>query len=410
MTTRAKQTRKFPKLTRIACALVMCIGVGTPALAQQSPFTAAVTVNNRAVTYYEINQRALFLQLLNAPGDLEERARETLIDERLQREIGDRFGQTAAIEQIEEGMEEFSARANLSVEAFLGALQNEGVSPQTFRDFVAAGVTWRNIIRQRFGPRAQVTEDEIDRALTLASSAAGAQINIAELVIPVTPDTVDEVRARINQLSDSLDGSIGGFAAAARQYSASGSAASGGGLGWRPLSALPPQLRAMLLPMDIGGVTEPVPLGAGAIAIFQLRGLEETEFVTPDVTAVEYAEILIPIGADAAAEAQDLRDELDTCDDLYGVRPDGFTMTTLPIADVPGDISVELVRLDANEVSTSLTRANGTQMLFLMLCGRSTELPEGGRDQVRAALFQQRLESYANGYLAELRADAIISE
>ena len=49
-------------------------------------------------------------------------------------------------------------------------------------------------------------------------------------------------------------------------------------------------------------------------------------------------------------------------------------------------------------------------LMFLMLCGRSTELPEGAREQVRAALFNQRLESYSDGFLAELRADALIQE
>ncbi len=388
--------------------LAVCLSAGS-ALAQQSPFSAAVTINGRAVTYYEIDQRAAFLELLNAPGNLPERARETLIDERLQAEVGERLGLAAEEEQIEAGMEEFAARANMDVETFLGALQTEGIAAETFRDFVAAGVTWRNVVRQRFGPQSQVSEEEIDRALTLASSDEGAQINFAELVIPITPDTAEDVRARITQLAETLDGSIGGFSAAARDNSAAGTALQGGSVGWRPLSSIPPQLRAILLPMPIGGVTEPVPLG-NAIAIFQLRGLEERDFVTPQVTAVEYAEVLIPGGAAAMAEAVALRDSLDVCDDLYGVRPGGFSITTLPVADIPGDISIELARLDANEVSMSLTRAGGTELLFLMLCGRSVELPEGGREQVRNALFQARMESYASGYLAELRADAIIDE
>lgn len=407
MTSRANLSFRF---SRAMAALAICLTAGAgAAAAQQSPFSAAVTVNSRAVTYYEIDQRVAFLELLNAPGNLPERARETLIEERLQAEVGDRLGLVADAEQVEAGMEEFAARANLDVQTFLDALQAEGISAETFRDFVAAGVTWRNVVRQRFGPRSQVTEDEIDRALTLAASDEGAQIDFAELVIPVTPDNGSEVRARITQLSETLDGSIGGFAAAAREFSAAGSAQQGGGLGWRPLSSIPPQLRAILLPMAIGGVTEPVPLG-NAMAIFQLRGLEERGFVTPDVTALEYAEVLIPGGAAAMAEAVALRDSLDTCDDLYGVRPGGFTITTLPVADVPGDINLELARLDANEVSMSLTRAGGSQLLFLMLCGRSVELPEGGREEVRNALFQARIESYANGYLAELRAEAIIDE
>ncbi|QBY02618.1 peptidylprolyl isomerase [Rhodophyticola sp. CCM32] len=391
---------------------MLTLGVGfLPAAAQQTPFAAAITVNNQAVTYYEIEQRRRFMELLNAPGNLDELARDVLVDERLQLEAGRRAGLDASPEEIEAGMVEFAARANLEPEQFIQAITNEGVDVETFRDFVSAGVIWRDVLRSRFGARAQVTEEEIDRALTLSASEGGARILLAELIIPVTPENNDEVRQRIQGLSDSLDGDIGAFSAAARRLSAAQTARTGGSLGWRPLSALPPQLRSILLTLNPGDVTEPVPLGP-AIAIFQLRGFEETGFVTPVVTAVEYATIVIPgvQSGTARARARALSDELDTCDDLYGVRPDGFTRDTLLIEDVPADISVELARLDENEISIGLTRQNGDVLMMLMLCGRSTELPEGGREEVRQALFAQRLESYASGYLAELRADAIITE
>ncbi|WP_430448107.1 peptidylprolyl isomerase [Rhodophyticola sp.] len=379
--------------------------------AQQSPFTAAITVNDRAVTYYEIEQRRRFLELLNAPGDLEETAREDLVNERLQAQASERLGLTASAEEIEEGMAEFTARANLEPEQFIQAIAAEGVSAETFRDFVAAGVTWRNVLRTRFGPRAQVTEEEIDRALTLSGSSQGARILLAELVIPLTPQNQEEARAQIQRLSETLDGDVAGFSAAARRFSAAGTARAGGSLGWRPLSSLPPGLRSLVLTLGPGDVTEPIPFGP-AIAIFQLRDFEETDFVTPVITAVEYATIPIEGGRseDALAEAQRLRNDVDVCDDLYGARPGGFTRQSLPIGDVPADVSLELAKLDDNEMSFGITRNNGQILQVLMLCGRSTELPEGGREEVRQALFQQRLESYADGFLAELRADAIITE
>lgn len=127
---------------------------------------------------------------------------------------------------------------------------------------------------------------------------------------------------------------------------------------------------------------------------------------------MEYVTAMIPGAGTAAATAaaESLRNEIDTCDDLYGVRPGGFERVSQLIEEVPQDISVELMRLDDDEVSTALTRNGGRDMMFLMLCGRTTELPEGGREEVRQALFTQRLESYADGFLEELRADAIITE
>ena len=92
------------------------------------------------------------------------------------------------------------------------------------------------------------------------------------------------------------------------------------------------------------------------------------------------------------------------------MRPDGFTRISQLIDEVPGNVALELARLDDNEMSFGLTGQGGEVSQVLMLCGRSTELPEGGREQVREVLFQQRLESYANGFMAELRAEAIITE
>ena len=54
-----------------------------------------------------------------------------------------------------------------------------------------------------------------------------------------------------------------------------------------------------------------------------------------------------------------------------------------------------------------LSTAN--DLRFIMLCGRSSEIAEGARDQIRGQLRQQRLVSYANGFLDELREDAVIA-
>lgn len=392
-------------------ALGLAAAAAAPASAQQSPFTPAITVNDRIVTYYEIQQRIRFFEVLNAPGDLVERARETLVNERLQSDAGERLGVAATPEEIEDGMAEFAARASLEPEQFIQAIEAEGISAQTFRDFVEAGVTWRNVLRARFGARAQVSEEEIDRALALSATEGAARIRLAEIIIPIDPANPEAARTRIQQLSETLDGDIGGFASAARRFSAAQTAPAGGALGWRPLSSIPPQLRSLVLVLGPGDVTEPVPLGP-ALAIFQLRDFEETGFVSPTVTAVDYVTAMIPGAGTAAATAaaESLRNEIDTCDDLYGVRPGGFERVSQLIEEVPQDISVELMRLDDNEVSTALTRNGGRDMVFLMLCGRTTELPEGGREEVRQALFTQRLESYADGFLEELRADAIITE
>ena len=49
------------------------------ATAQANPFAPVLIINDRAITIYELQQRALFLKLLGAGGDLEKLALDGLI-------------------------------------------------------------------------------------------------------------------------------------------------------------------------------------------------------------------------------------------------------------------------------------------------------------------------------------------
>ena len=81
----------------------------------------------------------------------------------------------------------------------------------------------------------------------------------------------------------------------------------------------------------------------------------------------------------------------------------------LPAAQVPADVAIELAKLDKNEVSTGLTRANGQTLVFLMLCERSYRDPESvDRRAVAEQKSNDRAAGYADSYLAELRANATI--
>ena len=51
-----------------------------PVLAQDL-FAPRIYINDRAITEYEVEQRALFLRVLRAPGNPEEESLKALIDE-----------------------------------------------------------------------------------------------------------------------------------------------------------------------------------------------------------------------------------------------------------------------------------------------------------------------------------------
>lgn len=388
-------------------------GLGTGAVLAQDVFAPVVRVNDSAITEYEISQRALFLKALRAPGDNRDSAVERLIDERLQMEAADRMGIEIGEGQIEAGMEEFASRSGLSTEEFTSQIEAEGVDAESFRQFVRVGIAWREVVQSRFGPRAQVTEAEIDRALALSTSLDGVRVLVSEIFLPAaTPEArtlSTELARQISQIE-----SIPAFAEAARTHSEASSGAQGGELDWLPLANLPLAVSSQLLTLAPGQVTEPIPV-PDAIALFQLRDIEETGIPESDVVSIDFARYSIPGGREerAFAEAGRIEESVDNCEDLYGVAadqpPERLERQDLPVEEIPLGVAVELAKLDEGEISTALTSGDGSELMMLMLCGRTLAPNEDvSRAEVRASLRNQRLASYAVGYLSELRADANI--
>ncbi len=397
------------RLMGIMVALIMALSAG-PAPAQ-NPFEAAATVNGRAVTNFQVQQRALFLSLLGAPGGDPVSARQALIDEVLQREAARVAGVEVTPEEVDDALVEFAGRANLTPEEFITALEGAGVAPETFRDFVRNGIYWRALIQQRFGPRARPTQAEVTRAAARGGSGTGGvRVLLSEIALPITPENTEQVQALAQRLSDTVSGQAA-FERAARANSRAPSAQRGGRIDWVPLANLAPPIAAQVLSLAPGEVSDPINLGS-FIALFLLRDLDESGVTAPEDLSVDYAEFLIAGGrsADALRRAARLRDDVDTCDDLYGMAQglpeEVLSREVLPIAELPDDLRQEIAKLDENEVSTLLTR--GGNLRFIMLCARVAEPPEGGFEAIGQQLLNERLTNYAQNFLEELRADAVI--
>lgn len=401
------------RLSRVLSVGLTALMLATSPVAAQGLFSPAIKVDDQVITNYELNQRALMLQVLRAPGDPRETAREQLIDDRLKVSAARDAGFTPAEADIAAGMEEFAQRANLSTEQFVAELGKAGIEAQTFRDFIISGVSWRQLVRARFAGSAQVTEDEVDRALSSTGGGSSVRVLLAEIIMPAPPAEAQAVLARAQRISQYT--SEAEFAAAARQYSATRTRGSGGKLPWQKLEDLPPILRPMVLALGPGEVTDPIPI-PDAVALFQLRAIEETDYAPPSYSAVEYAAYYLDGGRNeqTLAQAADIAARVDTCDDLYGVakgQPEEvLERSTLPPDQVPSDVAMELAKLDPGEVSTTLTRAGGQTLVLLMLCGRSPAVAEEqpDREAVVNGLRNRRLASLADSYLEQLRADARI--
>lgn len=408
-------------------------------------FVPALFVNDSAISEYELDQRILFLRALNFSGDVEEQARTGLIEDKLRLQAAKVAGVLPGEVEVTRGMQEFAGRSNVSLQQFVQALGQKGVAPETYRDFVRAGVAWRGVIRQLYGGTVRITDAEVDRALSDTALRGSARVLLSELIIPAPPGQEADALAQVEELKASIRGEAD-FAAAARQYSASASAQSGGQIDWLDVGKLPPALRQMVLGLAPGQVSDPLPI-PNAYALFLMRGLQATTEKPQVAIDVDYVEVILPEGPEGQTWASTLMAKADTCADVIGLTsklPQQQVIHTVqPAGAVPRDVGLELARLDTFETSFSLRR--GGNRVFLMLCGRTMapvdetaanglgdvqEAPDANapgpkepkptptreeliakqRETMRMTLTNQRLSELSEQYMQQLKAAAIIRE
>jgi len=397
-------------------AAFVCVAQPVAPVAAQNLFEPVIFVNDQVITRFELQQRARMLTLFRAPGDPRQLAREQLVEERIKLDAAQEAGITLDDEAIRTGMDEFAGRANMTGEQLIEALGQSGVAEESFREFVRAGITWREYTRARFASRVSVTEADLERATQALTGGSSVRVLLSEIILPINSleeaEAQQDLAARIATSDTEAE-----FAGFARQHSAAGSAGRGGRMNWTQASDLPPGLRQTVLALAPGEVSDPLPID-GAIALFFLRDIEETSVSKPEFSAIEYAAYYIPGGRreEALRRAAEVRAEVDTCDDLYGVAkdqpPEVLERGSRAPEEIPEDIAAELARLDPGETSANVTRANGQTLVFLMLCGRTPKL-DGEQPTVEDLsnfIRNQRIESFANGFLEQLRAEARIVE
>lgn len=396
-------------------AALCCLGVAgsvagglalgsSPALAQDDLFAAAVTINGTVVTRYEVRQRLIFLQTLRQTGDLPKLALDGLIADRLQFDAAKGMGVTISVAELQAGLAEFAGRAKLSVDDFVKAIALDGVAPETFRDFVKSGLLWRAVLRAKFAGRITITEAEVDRAIAQGAASGGPlRVQLLEIVVP--DDGTNDV-ALIAQRIERAVKNAKDFALQARLYSKVDTAAGGGSLGWLDVTALPPEVAAAIADLQVGEMTAPLSR-QGAVTIYFLQGESQSAGVPKGTTMVDYAVAQPGGGADLAQ----LQASLTMCDQLNpltrGQPAEALQRQTVAEASVPAGLRSALAVLDAGE-SAVIRTANGGQAL-LMLCARMpASLVPPSRDDVRAALVNQKVSLLSEAYLEELRSQAII--
>ena len=391
-------------MRRLVASLAIVLASAVIVAAQS--FQPVAQVNDDVVTAWELQQRQRMLTILNAPPEVVADSLDTLINESIQLQAAAALDIEVSEEAVQGGVEEFAARGNLSADEFLTLIGNEGVDETTIRQFVRAGLAWRDAVRERFGAEVRITEDDVARAKDEVRAEGGPEVLLSEIVLPARNELE---RTEAQALAQEISGirSAAAFSSAARDYSVADSAGNGGQVGWIPLEELEGPVANAIQGLQPGQVTAPLNV-PDQIALFQLRGRRDGR-PGSDSVELDYAQFLIPGGrtASAVSEAARIEAQTDTCDDLYDVAGASLVRQEQPASQIPADIRAQLSGLDRNEVSTALTR--GGNLVFLMLCdrGASGELAIE-ETAISVQLNNEELAGRAALWLAELKSQAYI--
>jgi peptidyl-prolyl cis-trans isomerase SurA len=380
----------------------------------QNLFAPAIIVNDQVITGYELEQRRRMLEVLRSPGNLDELAREQLIDDRLRLQAAQDAGIRPSPEEILDGMEEFASRAGLDPR---GIRRGAGPERRRRRDLprfrarrpqlAAAGgaalCRTRLRVRGRGGPRAHRRRRRQQRARPAVGDHHAHDPG----------KRADRARPRSAHRRARLTGGLFGAGAALLRHRHA----------WQrraPALARPERTAAAAAPHRAGAAA-----GARSPTRSRCRAPSRCSSCArsrkpptnvPSRPRSNTPPTTWPAGAppENLARAQDIAARADRCDDLYGIaqgQPEQvLERGALPVEEIPTDIAFELSKLDPGEISTALTRADGQTLVVLMLCGRSPQVEEEvDRDQITLGLRNQRLQSLSEGYLSQLRSDALIS-
>jgi len=387
-------------------ALALLAG-GAPAVAQ-GLFSPVLVVNDMLVTRYELDQRVEFLTLLGAQGDIRDLALNQLTVEALQLETATAAGFGPTPEAIEAGQAEFATRANLTRDEFIAALAQNGVDAATFRDFIAAGVSWRAYVQDRFRDTARAFPGTLlERAEETATLEQARRALLTEIILPTeTPGarSISLDRARRFSALRSEEA----FSEAARAFSQTASRLEGGEVDWRLVDDLPPPIAEAVRNLGPGQTSRPVDLET-AIGVYFVRDVEITPETSPAFASVDYAVLQLPAGA--GAEGAGIVARADTCEDLEGPAgrypPGALQRQTTLLTALPGDLAPAISGLDTRE-ATLATRANGAPAV-VMVCartfGRGAALDE---NRLRLGVTNERLQILAAEHLNDIRARAVI--
>lgn len=414
------------RLAASAC-LLFSVVLATGAQAQEVERIAAV-VNDDIISLRELLGRTRMALAFSGQPDSPDGRRAVapqvlrkMIDEKLQMQEAARVKITLSPAEVDNGIAMIEQQNRMPKGALLGGVARTGVDPQLVRDQIKADLTWMRVTSRVLQGQVKIGEEELtDRLDVLRERRGQPEFLLSEIVLPVdVPAAEDDARQTGERLLLQLQAGAP-FAALARQFSRSPTAANGGSMGWIAQAALDEDLAGPVGQLS-KGQTSPLLRTAAGFAIIHLTDSRIAgQVANPEDAQVTLTTLTLPMPKDKDApakqellgRAQQLTAPARSCADLEALgRKVGGAINTINnkrVGEIDGNLRRVAASLPVKRTSEPMENAEGIQVI--MVCDRveSLTFSEPTREQVRRQIEDERMDMLTRRYLRNLRRQAFV--
>ncbi len=244
---------------------------------------AAVTVNGKVISNSEISLRAGLLRLERRGNSNNARlkmARDELIDEALKLQEAERLNIKVSDKQVNDSYLNVARNLKLSVNNLNKVLRDNGVSAETLKNRLRAGIAWQGVTQVAIMPRVQISDIELNqKAESQLEENMSYDFMLKEIlfIIPKGSNISKSSRvAQANQYRKNFQGCD-----SAVELSLSYRDAAVLDIGRRHATQLPKALANELSRLNVGGITKPrvVERGISMLAICSKTAARDLTFI-----------------------------------------------------------------------------------------------------------------------------------
>ena len=393
--------------------------------------SVAAIVNDDIISTYDLAQRMRLLIATtgvqptqeNLP-EFQQQALLSLVDERLQLqelkrvEKDQKFPIIPPDDEVHDEIADMAANNKMTPEALLASLAAQGIGRETLYQQIRAQMGWQKWIRGRYGSRLRIGEDQIKATQArMVAAASKPQYDVSEVFIDAgRAGGMEQARKGATQLVSQIQQGAP-FAAVARQFSSSSTAAAGGDAGWISQGEMPAEVDSALEQLRPGQLSQPIPVKDGVYIIYlkdKRAGSGQT------LVSLKQAAIALPAEA-PAADVEAARAK------LIAVRAQIKDCATLEaaVSGTPGVIAGDLGEAETADLLPEFADAakalqpgqlsqpirTKVGLHVLAVCGkRAAGAAQIDHDQIESRLTGQQLSMISRRYMRDLRTQATIEQ